>query len=66
VDELQAGVEEALAVLPQAAAFFQPREGALDHPTLGITANVCNSLRLAICTVAPSISSTACAKGWPT
>lgn len=35
---------------------------------LGITANLCNSLRWAICTVTawPSISCTPCAKGLPT
>jgi hypothetical protein len=35
---------------------------------LGITANLCSSLRLAICTVtcAPKISCTPSAKGYPT
>jgi transposase len=35
MDELQAGVEQALAVLPQSPVFLQPGEAALDDPTLG-------------------------------
>ena len=35
MDELQAGVEPALAVLPQAPVLLQPREAALDDPALG-------------------------------
>jgi len=35
MDELQAGVEQSLAVLPQSAVLFQPRKAALDDPALG-------------------------------
>jgi hypothetical protein len=35
VDELQAGVKQSLAVLPQPPALFQPDEAALYHPALG-------------------------------
>jgi hypothetical protein len=35
VDELQAGVEFALAVLPQPSILLQPSEAALDDPSLG-------------------------------
>ena len=35
MDELQAGVEPALAVLPQASVLLQPGEAALDDPALG-------------------------------
>lgn len=35
MDELQAGVERALAVLPQPSVLFQPREAAFDDPALG-------------------------------
>jgi len=35
MEELQAGVEFALAVLPQSPVFFQPGKAALHHPTLG-------------------------------
>jgi hypothetical protein len=31
----QAGVEFSFAILPESSAFFQPREGSLDHPQLG-------------------------------
>ena len=34
MDELQAGVEFALAVLPEAAAFLYPGKGSLDDPAL--------------------------------
>jgi hypothetical protein len=34
VNELQAGVELALAVLPESSAFLQPGEGTFDHPSL--------------------------------
>jgi hypothetical protein len=33
VNELQAGIEFAFAVLPQPSALFQPSEAALDNPT---------------------------------
>jgi hypothetical protein len=33
MNELQAGIQFALAVFPQSAAFFQPSEAALDNPT---------------------------------
>ena len=33
MNELQAGIEFAFAVLPQSSALFQPSEGALDDPT---------------------------------
>jgi type I restriction enzyme M protein len=35
VNELQAGVELPLTVLPQSPVFLQPGKAALDHPTLG-------------------------------
>lgn len=35
MDELQAGVELALAVLPQAPVLLQPSKAALHHPSLG-------------------------------
>jgi len=35
MDELQAGVEQSLAVFPQSAVLFQPRKAALDDPALG-------------------------------
>ena len=35
MDELQAGVELALAVLPQAPVLLQPGEAAFDDPALG-------------------------------
>lgn len=35
MDELQAGIEFALAVLPQAPAFLQPGKGTLHDPALG-------------------------------
>lgn len=35
MDELQAGVEFAFAVLPQPLVLLQPGEAALDHTTLG-------------------------------
>lgn len=35
MDELQTGIELTLAVFPQAAAFLQPSERALDDPALG-------------------------------
>jgi len=35
MDELQAGVEFSLAVLPQPQAFLRPPKGTFDHPTLG-------------------------------
>ena len=34
MDHLQAGVELAFAVLPEPSAFVEPREGALDNPSL--------------------------------
>jgi hypothetical protein len=34
-DELQAGVELALAVFPQSSVLLQPSETALNHPALG-------------------------------
>jgi len=34
MDELQAGVEQPLAVLPQSAVLFQPRKAAFDNPAL--------------------------------
>lgn len=35
MDELQAGVEPAFAVLSQSSVFLQPRKAALDYPALG-------------------------------
>lgn len=35
MDELQAGVEQPLAVLPQPPVFLPPRKAALNHPALG-------------------------------
>jgi len=35
MDELQAGVEQSLAVLPQSAVLFQPHKAAFDDPALG-------------------------------
>ena len=35
MDELQAGVEPALAVLPQPPILLQPGKAALDDPALG-------------------------------
>jgi hypothetical protein len=35
VDELQAGMQRALAVLPQSPALFQPSKAALHYPALG-------------------------------
>jgi len=35
VDELQAGVKQSLAVLPQPPVLFQPGEAAFYHPALG-------------------------------
>ncbi len=35
MNELQAGIEFALAVFPEPAALFQPSEGAFDDSTLG-------------------------------
>ena len=35
MDELQAGVEQPLAVFPQPPVFLQPRKAALHHPALG-------------------------------
>lgn len=35
MDKLEAGVEGAFAVFPQAPALVQPSERAFDHPTLG-------------------------------
>jgi len=34
MDELQAGVEFALAVFPQSSAFLDPCEGSFNHPAL--------------------------------
>ena len=34
MDELQAGVEQPLAVFPKPAALFQPGKGAFDDPSL--------------------------------
>lgn len=35
MDELQAGVKQPLAVLPQPPVLFQPSEAALHYPALG-------------------------------
>ena len=35
MDELEAGVEFAFAVFPEAAAFLKPGEGAFDNPAFG-------------------------------
>ena len=35
MDELQTGIQPALAVLPSSAAFLQPRKARLHHPALG-------------------------------
>lgn len=35
MDELQAGVEQYLAALPQPPVLLQPRRAALNHPALG-------------------------------
>lgn len=35
MDELQTGVEQTLAVLPQPPVLLQPRKATLCHPTLG-------------------------------
>ena len=35
MDELQAGVQQPLAVLPQPPVLLQPGKAALHHPTLG-------------------------------
>ena len=35
MDELQAGIEQPLAVLPQPPVLVQPGKAALDHPALG-------------------------------
>jgi len=58
VDVLQAGVEPSFAVRPQAPVLLQPGKAAFDHPALGITANLCSLLRLAIwtVTVSPSVA----------
>lgn len=67
MDELQAGVEFALAVLPSPSVVLQPRKTTLDDPALWPDLKVCSSLRLAICTVScsPRISRTPSANGMP-
>ena len=67
MDELQAGVEPSLAVRPSAPVFSSQAKLRSTTHRLGITANMCNSLRLAICTVTflPKISCTRKAKGPP-
>ena len=35
VDELEAGIEEALGIFRETSAFFEPGEGTLDDPALG-------------------------------
>lgn len=55
MDELQAGIEPSLAVLPQAPVFLQPGEAALNYPALGNHRELCNSLRLAICARASAL-----------
>ena len=68
MDELQAGVEPAFAVFPQAAFFSSQAKLHSTTQRLGITANLCNSLRLAIrtVTISPKVSRTPWAKGSPT
>jgi hypothetical protein len=65
MNELQAGVELALAIVSKPPAFLQPRKGALNPQRLGMTANRCRSWRRAICTEAPNSSPTARRKGCP-
>jgi hypothetical protein len=68
MDELQARIEPPFAVLPESWVFLQPCKTAFTPHRLGITANVCNSLRLATRTLtsSPRISRTLRAKGSPT
>lgn len=65
MDELQAGIQLPLAVLPQPSALFNHAKLRSTIHRLGITLNVCNSLLLAICTVTypPRISRTPLREG---
>ena len=54
MDKLQAGIEPALAVLPQPPVLLQPGKAALDNPALrhdleGVQLTAICDLRFAIC-----------------
>jgi hypothetical protein len=63
MNELQAGIELALAAFPESSAFLQPSEGAFGHPSLREDSKGCESLRWAICPVAPMAPWTALQQG---
>lgn len=65
MDELQAGVEQPLAIFPQPPVLFQPGKAALDDPALGNHGKLVQFAALGNLhrDLLPKVSLTACAKG---